>query len=682
MCELAVENHPSEISFDSIVSSVSKKYGIFASIDDVGKAAERLRKEGFVELRGTSIVIATGKAIAEVKILIQKSKDLEDKVRSEWFSSFDSEAKIDRSLYWDALTTFLEAVLKSFGNDALGLLGAKDSNIELGTLQESLYAAAAKYALEHEIDDLRIQVSLFFSNISSFPARQRFIGELAQGLFAWQAIHAPPEVSERLAKKSKPITILVDTSFLIDFIGLADEIAVDNAKHVYDCADQANIEVKWRCLPATENELQRVLSAAKYALKNNYSNVSGIVAGALTKSGSLQGVKAAYLAKRAQSPISVDDFFLKYSNIRKILNQRGIEIYQSSNPPDYAQREEIAELFAKFLEEKKEKDRQPRQGDAPDRDQNRAAIDHDAELLAQAAKIRDQTGSLLEARMLVLSNDKKLGKFDLRYARRIGRQGVVLLPYTLLQMVRPFISSSSYSEALVTNLLAAEFRGLVANGGGEEVKKKVVSLMSGIEGIDVEDAVELLADKAFVRDLNEAENAETALEIIRETAFTKNIELKSELGSVKAAFEATSEKLGDLQERLDRSERERLHSQGRVRDLALEITDSQSSADDQVIQKSAQNRELEDKIKALEESIGGTRKITRFFGAMLSICIGVLAFYFIVPLVPSSHQNFSKLMIVAISASGVLAAISPKIRWGGIVIIAIPLLIEYLKKFM
>jgi hypothetical protein len=506
------------------------------------------------------------------------------------------------------------------------------------------------------------------------------VAELAQGLFAWQSLHAPPEVSERLASRSKPITILVDTSFLVDLIGLGTNETVDNANHVFDCIGKAELDVKWRFLPATENELRRVLSAAKFSLKNSFGNVSGTMAAALSKGGSLQGVKAAYLAKRALKPISIDDFFLKYSNLKKNLSRKNIEIYQSSNPPTLLEREEVAAAFGKYLEESKDRGHPSRRNDNQDRDQNVAAIEHDAELLAQATKLRSKTGALLEARMLVLSNDRKLAKFDLKSARKSGRQGVVLLPYSMLQMVRPFISSADYSEVLVSCLLAPEFRGLVANGGTDEVQQKVISLMSAVEDLDVDDALDLLADKAFVRHLDEAEDATTAQEVIKVAAIQKNIKLKAELERINKAFAASTEDVVDLKQRFERSEKARLKTEQRVRELAKGITDSESQHDDALIQKRANETDLAATVEQLQGKLDKRGRLLRGSLAALTLLATFVALRFGIGFIPKDYQGFSTIMIWVTAGCSLVSIVWPKTRGKSFLILAVPLLVKFLGK--
>lgn len=262
VCTLVVAKHPIDSTFETLREELHQQFGLSISFEDLGHSTKRLAGQELLVLReNLRAASATGKAVAQVSSLIQKSRDLEEQVKQEWFASMTGSARVDQPLYWDALVSFLEEVLKSFGSDSLGLLGAQYSRIELRPLQEELSAAATKYALQNEVEELKKQISIFFETIRDHPTRQKFVAELAQGLFAWQSLHAPPEVSEKLAARSKPITILVDTSFLIDLVGLANSEAVDNANHVFECVGKAQLEVKWRYLPATENELRRVLSA-------------------------------------------------------------------------------------------------------------------------------------------------------------------------------------------------------------------------------------------------------------------------------------------------------------------------------------------------------------------------------------------------------------------------------------
>lgn len=210
----------------------------------------------------------------------------------------------------------------------------------------------------------------------------------------------------------------------------------------------------------------------------------------------------------------------------------------------------------------------------------------------------------------------------------------------------------------------------------------MVSLLSGIEGLGVEDAVELLADKVFVRDLDESKDPDAAVEIIRETAYAKNIELKSELGSVIAAFASVSEEIEHIRRRLDRSESERVRSQERLLELASNTTDLESLGDEKVIQVEAQNQGLEDKVQSLQSSLGSRNKFMRFLCASLFICLGILAWVFLVPLVPLQHRTFSIFMLVASVVSALLPALFPKIGAKGLAIVPVPLLLEYLKMYM
>lgn len=685
---IVVSNHPNEIAVNSIRSSLFDLYNLDISDSEVRDCLDTLAKSDLVSCRqGNTSFSATGKAVAETSGLIAASTKLQDDVKSEWIVQCRSKCPaLDVELYWDALLDLLGSILKGHGTDALGFLGAETSDFKVRSFQDELQGAASRYALENEIELLKTQIADFFTDIDLFPKRKRFVAELSQGLFAWQALHVPPEVSEKLSQIAKPITILVDTSFLVDLIGLSDDDSVENANHVFDTVSKSNIDIKWRYLPATENELRRLIAGWKTSLNSNYSSISSSVTKALLRGEQIQGPKGAYLCKRSKTPISVDDFFLRYKNLSKVLQKKNIFVYQTVNPPDLYEREEVETEFKIFLE--KYGDRAAKNGhgnkEQVERKENRYAIQHDAELLAQAAKVRSKTGSLLEAKLLILSADRKLAKFDLRIAKETGRFGVVLLPFTLLQMVRPFLSGDVFGDILVSNLLAPEFRGIVSNGGVAEIKSRVLSLLSAVEGLDEGEAYELLTDEIFVRHLEEAESLDEVRELIKIEAVKKNRVLETKLENFEKTIEARNEDLNDLADRFERAESNRIFAEGRMLELTRQIGTHSSAKEDAEIKSSAYESALERKDSELNARIS---KHERRFSLTVASFIGLLvlsaliAVHIFAPFSRGIHLMWFVLAYLIV-LSGWLTFIFPRSKGRAFLLITVPFIWIIVEKLL
>ena len=510
----------------------SEKFSVAMPRATIEDALETLQSEGHVVKDG-DFASFTHSAIATAKSRLDEVQELEKTVRSDWWKrSQDQYACLDEELLWTCLGDFLTAYFKLNGLRTLDLLSPSsiDGNPSFDAV---LSAAASKYSLDEEKPALEKAVRDFFKYAESDGRYAEFVSGIASGAFCFLASEAPPEVAASLKRGLGKLTLYIDTNFLIAVVGLNYQNQQIIAREVVDVIAQHQLPIRLRFLPVTEHEFQVLISSAKGSLSQ--STWSAQLARAASQHIGINGIHHSYFQRRSETLISVEDFFLRFEDLRGLLvGIGGIQIDPTGNnePPD---RFEIEADFREFVAQVKPEGRPV------------DAIAHDAYLLAWVRNRRSGERSLLNAECIVLTFDSLLSRFDCLSSRKEKLMPSVVMPHQLLQLLGPFIPrTEDFDRAFATAIFSPEFRSIDLPPG--IAYAKMLSLLSAVDGLQEGQATKLLANRLLVKQIGNSKSDQEAIQLLEVAAIemnrelaVKNLDLERQLDAVRGKEKKISE---------------------------------------------------------------------------------------------------------------------------------------------
>lgn len=512
------------LTAEEIRNQLSLRFSIDESVDCLQISIDRLDRNKRIIRHGERYKIVESRRDTLCESLKEIEK-IEGKVKKAWHSEVESlYGKIDLNLLWTCLTDFLAKAIRLHGLETISFL--HPSSIKNGELNKPLLKVLKDCATTYSINDeegiLKDAIHAFFIGAQSSNDRAKLICQLSSSAFNYYSLRIPPEISSKLKDGLRPLTLFLDTNFIICYLGLDTPEKVNSARELIKLIKDHKLPFKLRYHHATADEISRIFIAKKNYLRRH--SWTRALSSAATKTNSINGIEFAFHKKNLNSNITAEHFFLPLDDFRNTLKFEDIEIYNC--PHDlFKERAEIEHEYKAHLKYSNRINR---------REKEEPAINHDCAVLATVYNIREGATSILDTKSLLLSIDQGLYWWEARYAQKHKKIHGVILPHQLVQLLKPFCQSHlNYDMNFVSAISMPEFR--IGGDVYQKAQANTISILSSFENINERQATEILSNRVLVQSISDAPSNDEKVKLIQ-------LELsRSEENAINIASEKTIE---------------------------------------------------------------------------------------------------------------------------------------------
>lgn len=571
----------------AVANLLENLYGIKVLPTVVQSAIDSLRDLDLIHPAGAEELKLDDRVVAEVQKKVSESRELESRVKNAWHDELGL-AKSDSLFpqYWSALRGYLFRAFRRHGVQTVALL---DPTIEIDTvtseslsflLGESVDAVVSK---ENRIE-VRRAIGGFMANAGNDNNRATYVAQLADGAFSYFSLSVAPEIADNFRTRLQPLTLFLDTNFLLGVINLGEHLWGDVTKEMIAVVNEHEFPFELLCHYRTGEELQVTIDHYRSFLSRR-SWTKGLARAALG-SRQISGIVRHYLSEYQATGISVDTFFRPYRHSDVLIDEKGIRLYK----PAEERQTEIATVYHDYVEFLEKRGRSKRYG----------LVYHDAALVDAVLTIRNNGASSLDAGALLITEDFNLYGFDLQSSRKEHRAPCTVLPNTFWQILRPFVSPDpGFTKSFAETFALPEFRTIGSDSAA--ACTRLLGLLASYRSIPEETAGKLLANDLLLSRLKGIRQDEEFEEVVSEYLAAENDVLIKERDQLQAKFKQRereeknrraeeSAKLTELQKARD-SELGALNH--RIEELSIALEDS---------------RDVEARLKRLEERREEDRK--------------------------------------------------------------------------
>jgi hypothetical protein len=223
----------------------------------------------------------------------------------------------------------------------------------------------------------------------------------------------------------------------------------------------------------------------------------------LLRVGDLSSVERKFHELNADAPITVDDFFVRYNNLDRLLAPDGIKAYRSSYEELLKDSEtlDLISRYKRFLS---------------DREKPFDVMQHDIILWRTLQTVRSNHPGPFGAGAFFLTCDYRFWRFDHRELSR-GSTGVSVLPNVLLQLLRPFVPrTDDFDRSFVSTFALPEFRTI--HSASAQAVSRVAGIVRLYSDLPEEVAVAILTDDALIAKVTELDESDPSINELIESA--------------------------------------------------------------------------------------------------------------------------------------------------------------------
>ena len=350
--------------------------------------------------------------------------------------------------------------------------------------------------------------------------------------------------------KRPVIRCLLDTNFLYSILELHDNPSNDAANALLTTIEKAKkyIDVRLYVFPPTVDELKRSLIAHEEFLSQLVVSKS---LHAAVSDGAVSGVVLKFFTESARTgyTLSVKDYLDPYhNNLTQILRGKGIELFNEKTD-HYADDQRTIDdaLDQQSFLTQRHLNRNMR-----GRPKSYEQIWHDVLLWYFISDKRPaQFESVIDADVLGITIDYSLIGFD-SYKRRGNIPGtpVFVHPATLIQLFQFFVPLDEAFESAILDTLRMPFLLQEFDPESERTTVRILARMSRFENIDdlsPETIRRILEDEMLRGKLENTENAEMDVRLIREALIAENAAAQRSLDEAKLKEQQFARKIGQLE---------------------------------------------------------------------------------------------------------------------------------------
>lgn len=510
-------------SVQDAIKAIEALYGLPVGRDLAQTGIDGLVARGGLT-RSKGRYVLNPSLLAQIRERVAAFEELEMKVRAEWLSEVRSECPnltddAEREL-WECLRQYMSSVFQRHGAQTIQLLDPNSPASEDGrSLESYLYEAVQRTCMILEIETASAAIRRFFA--SPTPDRATYTARLLDCTFTFYAISSDEVVSLYLRSQMKPITVFIDTNFIIGILNPAtNQLSVASMELVTLIRDH-DIPIRLVYHEATLAELQGVINYSRNILSGQQwpQNVSR----AALREINLPAIVDFYHRQNAEAPISAGVFMERFRSPRVLLRNWGFEMYRGADElVSASSSDELGQFITRFTEFANDSGR-----DRPDRaPRTPNALQHDMTVFQTVQNLQSDTTSFLDIGALMLTLDHLLFRFDSQLMRAIGSIGSIIMPSHLLQILRPLVpQSEEFDQRFIRVFAVPEF----ASSGIDfnDVTHQVMSRLAMYPDLTVETSARILADELLVEKVRQNEDNLAAIaELVDNSIEEENLGLR------------------------------------------------------------------------------------------------------------------------------------------------------------
>jgi len=487
-----------EQRFDSsehISNQMQRVFGLSVPQHQIDSIFLGMVREGSIDFVDNAYYMLPDRIRADLQARVKEATALETRVREEWLVEIaDAYLALDGEQVWLALRDYLAS---AFGRHGLLTIALLDPTIDVGAEQDTSLSALLGavvdrcFPTEQQVS-ARTAISDFLNSVVDRQDRARYIAQLADGAFNYFSLTVAPDVSKQLREHLSPLTIFLDTNFLLGILDLHAHSLVEISRQLLRDINKHKLPFKLRFHPVTAEEMRGTLDFYGRRLRSHEWSpaLSKVVLERIT---TISGIERKYHQMNAKSKTSVDAFLKPYERHTDVLlKEKNIDIYRS-----HLDEEDVSRLSYNYREFAARK----RNGKEPKED---ATIRHDMILLDTVRQLRSNATSSLQAGALLLTCDSMLCRFDWSNSRSTNRPICTIMPDLLWQMLRPFLLDGqpedrvAYDRAFAATFAIPEFRVMESSAAREKAKERLITLLAQYRGVSEATATHLITNDLFM----------------------------------------------------------------------------------------------------------------------------------------------------------------------------------------
>lgn len=551
---LTTNKTPILMDADLITERINNTFGFKLINENIKEAINKLQIDKSVSVKDNFLIINPEKK-EEISAFIRSACELETSAKNDWLieiSTFDGYQSAWEQELWQCLRVYVGKALRRYGIRARQILSTQIEN-GIDEASQTLEGIFSETYNEYASDIPEIFVSKAITNffLDPTPNQLKYMSELLDGTLTFFALVSNEELKNYFKGEIQPISVYVDTNFIIGLLDLHSYPLNDISKKIISIVKENNLPFTFYVLDQTINEFEITLN--KYMEKLIEGKPwSPAKSRSLLVKGLPSSIERQYHEKNSESAIDPEIFFGKYKNVRELLKQYKFIIVSSEiieTDQTRADFNKLCERYHLHLETH-----------FPDRFPKRQeSIAHDMILLREARNKRAKGLRIFESGSMCLTIDSTLYSFDW-YDDAYGDNptGVAIFPGQLLHMLMPFTSmTQNYQKCFIETFALPEFRVIVTDY--KRVKDLVNDYFQHYKKEEPEVANRILSDIYLTTRIKEYSEEENNFDDLIEQAITKdyyklhieNKKLHETLQQVQQELEKIKHELQDEQHKFE-----------------------------------------------------------------------------------------------------------------------------------
>ena len=424
-----------ELSIDEVRQVIKVKFGLDFETEEIKNILET--SEEFISIFSGRYKLESNKFM-EIKEANEKNMKNENEVYERWKNRLKEKYPLITDETLDILVSdlkifFTKILLKHGAECARIFYFTKDIDLTLSYEDIFLHLPSRK----REIEEIRrIEFINFFTESELDLERQKLIFDQLNASFIYRIISIEPSCSKYI-KSTHFIEdeIFLDCNLLFSLLGLNSEARRDLARKVLEIAKKFGFKVY--VTEKTKEEYLYSLGRYEASLRRVKMPSTKILSAAEGYIG--ENPVNAYWREYARSRIGIDEFFNLYKRINNQLSGYGIQVMKKG-----ADSIEVPIL---------EKEIKRMESLIPNKAPFPKIVEHDSFCILYIRERKFQLYTPKYKRAFFLTEDRDLLSYEYKINRFRPEDSVCIMPYQLLQILRPLLPRTKDFEKAFINAI-------------------------------------------------------------------------------------------------------------------------------------------------------------------------------------------------------------------------------------
>lgn len=538
---------------------------------------------------------------------IDEALSLQESIKNGWFAEIVLKfPNLETDQAWIVLYGYLARAFRRHGIQTAALL---DPNIDVAPE----YSESLSFLLEDVLKDSVSEeqraataeaIHLFFANVGKHPNRAKYITQLGDGAFNYFSLTVEPITAEQFRNRLQALTLFLDTNFLFGVLDLHVNPQVEVSNDLLRSTQKYKLPFELLYHEATEKEMQSTINYYWKSLRP-YQWSQGL-SRAATTTRYVPGIVAKYHQMNAEKGIDVDTFFGFFKHTDELLKNKNILIYKTETQDE----ENIGNLIQQYQEflSKWGKDK-------PEK-----IVEHDMTVLDTVRRLRSDSKSSIEAKVLLITCDFTLYRFDWESSRQEGFLACVVLPNLFWQLLRPFVpSDSDFERSFAETFALPEFRSIGSRSS--EACNKMLCLLSLYKDFPEETAERLLSNDLLIDGLRKIEADKEFQDYVDNAIVANNTSLMEEKAALEKKLELERAKKGEREKGLEKAF---LQKKQEIEALKKAMSAQEREAKIAVEQEKQARADVEERIVDEENLRKRAERRNEIYTSILGVIIGLV----------------------------------------------------------